>query len=122
MIAIRELHPGEWYSYNGNTGEVWRYMPRQKGYTGLTDIWIKVSLKPTHHGYPCIGFNGKSVPIHRVIWWIVRGKWPRMIDHKNRNKTDNRWVNIRLSNHKINNSNRGPSLPWGSDDKLNNNS
>ena len=42
----------------------------------------------------CLDYQGFSE--HRLAWFYVHGKWPAsQIDHKNRNKSDNRIKNLR---------------------------
>lgn len=50
-----------------------------------------------------IGFNGRQFKVHRVIWAIVHGEWPRYsIDHIDGNKLNNRISNLRDVPHEIN--------------------
>lgn len=64
-------------------------------------------------GYWKINVDGKSYRAHRLVWLYVFGKFPeKLIDHINRNKSDNRLINLRMvgysennQNHKINKRN-----------------
>lgn len=58
-------------------------------------------------GYRKIKILGRSYQIHRVIWLIVTGEWPQdEIDHINRVRDDNRWINLRQVSRKENANNR----------------
>lgn len=37
----------------------------------------------------------KCLTVHRVIWFIVKGYWPNVIDHVNGDRLDNRLCNLR---------------------------
>lgn len=55
---------------------------------------IAGTLHPT--GYINIIIDGKLYKAHRLIWLYHHGKWPsKLIDHINRNKSDNRIENLR---------------------------
>lgn len=41
----------------------------------------------------------KSMMAHRVIFLMVVGVWPEVIDHINGDGTDNRWSNLRSVSH-----------------------
>jgi len=45
-------------------------------------------------GYVVIGVDGCSYLAHRLAWLYVNGEWPKFIDHRNHNRTDNRISNL----------------------------
>lgn len=54
-----------------------------------------------------VKLHDKSYRIHRVIWAIVHGKWPKdQIDHINGDPSDNRIENLRVVSNRENCSNR----------------
>ena len=70
---------------------------------------LPLSIAGRQHpdGYIDIGLMYKSYKAHRLAWFYMTGKWPiNQIDHKNRVRNDNRWVNLREVTSKENNRNR----------------
>lgn len=58
----------------------------------LGDIAGNLSLE----GYWVLTLKGKKYQAHRVAWLIMTGQWPAaFIDHKNLDRADNRWANLR---------------------------
>lgn len=57
-------------------------------------------------GYYRVYVDGKRYLAHRVIYLMVHGYLPKMIDHKNRNKKDNRIDNLRPATRSLNMFNR----------------
>ncbi|EKE9051070.1 HNH endonuclease [Salmonella enterica] len=39
--------------------------------------------------------DARTYYVHRLIYWLVTGDWPEVLDHINRNKLDNRIENLR---------------------------
>lgn len=61
-------------------------------------------------GYLQVGIYSKKYPAHRVIWCWMTGSWPTHdIDHINRDRSDNRWKNLRSVTRSENNHNAGLS-------------
>jgi hypothetical protein len=85
------------WHYDPNTGALtWRTRPNGRVPAGSIAGKIQVRTKS--------GFYKKT----HVIWLWVKGYWPDFeIDHRNRNATDNRWVNLRRATVSQNNANKG---------------
>lgn len=61
-------------------------------------------------GYRQAMAEGKKHMLHRLAWLWVHGTWPEFdIDHKNRNRADNRIDNLRPATRSENNHNIGTS-------------
>lgn len=57
-------------------------------------------------GYRTLIFQGKQYLAHRVVWALVHGAWPGEIDHKDRDKSNNRINNLVDCSHYQNCLNR----------------
>ena len=56
----------------------------------------RVAAGKNKHGYITVQFNQKKYYAHRLAWLIATGSWPKgQIDHKNRDRSDNRLQNLR---------------------------
>jgi hypothetical protein len=59
-------------------------------------------------GYWVLTWQYKRYQAHRVAWFLMTGQWPPdFIDHRNLNRSDNRWANLRPATRQQNNANRG---------------
>lgn len=57
-------------------------------------------------GYVRVRVDNVLMRAHRVIFAMVTGKWPELdIDHEDRNRSNNRWLNLREANDEQNNAN-----------------
>lgn len=66
-------------------------------------------------GYVCIGVAGRLYLAHRLAWLWMTGEWPALsVDHINRVKGDDRWVNLRLATAAQNVANSGARRSSGS--------
>ncbi len=55
-----------------------------------------ITNKPKKDGYVYAFVEGKEYLLHRLAWLYMTGAWPKgMIDHKSRDRSDNRWHNLR---------------------------
>ena len=51
--------------------------------------------------------NGKERYVHRIVWKMMTGVDAVEVDHVNRNRSDNRWCNLRDVSHHRNTGNVG---------------
>jgi hypothetical protein len=62
---------------------------------------------PDSAGYLQIQIDGVNHHAHRLAVLHATGEWPRFtVDHKNGNKADNAWRNLRDVEHQVNSQNQ----------------
>lgn len=88
MISARRLR--EVLSYNRRTGIfVWRVALSPR-------VTIGSVAGNNTIGYIRIRIDGRSYRAHRLAWLYVTGRWPtNEIDHRNGERADNRFSNLR---------------------------
>lgn len=60
----------------------------------------------TDHGYSAIKIGYKKYGIHRVVWELLTGKTPIIIDHIDGNKSNNHILNLREVSQNTNAQNK----------------
>lgn len=106
--------------YDPETGRLtWRVreMPKRRG----SATWnVRYAGKEaftfvTRKGYRYGTVLNQRLMAHRVIWFMVHGRWPNQVDHINGDRQDNRLCNLREVDNRTNCRNRTQrrSLPLG---------
>lgn len=73
------------------------------------DLWYEInkySWVSNPYGYYQGLVDRKLVKIHQFVYQLVYGYVPKLIDHSNKNKSDNRIKNLIEKNHSENNHNK----------------
>lgn len=99
-------------SYDPYSGEfVWNAEARKAdGGRGMKRGGMKAGCV-AGTGYLVIHILGRQYKAHRVAWLMHYGAWPQgLIDHKNRNRLDNRIENLRDATYEINAENRSKPI------------
>jgi hypothetical protein len=99
LVAVERLR--EVLSYDADTG-IFRWR--------VTRGHVRAGLiaGTSTDRYIIIGVDGRDYRAHRLAWLYVHGRWPAVaLDHKNRNKHDNRLDNLREANKSLNSINTG---------------
>ena len=86
--------------YDPETGDFFWKSPRPK-------IQVGAKAGSLHYrGYINVCIDGKSYMGHRLAWFYMIGEWPsNQIDHINRNKSDNKFANLREATNGQNRAN-----------------
>ena len=58
-------------------------------------------------GYVTIKIDGRRYYAHRLAWFYVYGEWPKRLDHRDTDRSNNRISNLRLATLSQNGANRG---------------
>lgn len=97
----------------------WNYLRFILFYCPWTGLWTwkvdkgkrgkgKIAGTKDKDGYITISIGDKNFRTHRIAWYYMFGEWPeKQIDHKNRIRDDNRFINLRLATEDQNQSNSG---------------
>lgn len=82
--------------------EVLSYNPETGEFTWLVTLSRRAPLgtlagKPRKKGYPSISIDNNDYCAHILAWFYMTSSWPEgEVDHKNLNKNDTSWENLRL--------------------------
>jgi hypothetical protein len=100
MITKENLR--KYFIYNKESGELTRRVT-----VGNFDRWKKGTTVGTKDkdGYIVTHFDGKSQKVHRLIWVYLHGSISGIIDHIDRNPSNNRIENLRVVTKKTNSIN-----------------
>jgi hypothetical protein len=86
--------------YDPETGFLFWNAPRPRVKVGRRAGYLH------HRGYVYLEINGKHYAAHRLAWFYMTGTMPaKQIDHINRHRADNRFVNLREATHSENRAN-----------------
>ena len=86
--------------YDPDTGYWWRLGTWRKWRLGR-----RADTRVGSAGYRAVRIFKKQYLAHRLAWFYMTGKWPIRLDHKNLNKEDNSWNNLRECNQSQNGAN-----------------
>jgi len=100
--AMKQEDVKHWLWYQPATGVFrWRYGSHNR----KVKPW-DIAGRFDDKGYVNITLRGKTYKAHRLAWLYMTGHFPSsLLDHKNRNKSDNRFENLRQANKTQNNWN-----------------
>lgn len=100
MLTVERLH--DVLRYDPATGVfTWLISPAQNTRVGSV-------AGATSGGYRLIRVDGRRYKAHRLAWFYMTGEWPlSRIDHKDTNRGNNIWTNLRLATNSQNKANMG---------------
>lgn len=105
MHNLRHGRLRELLSYDSETG-IFTWLRNLKGGVRAGDAagYVNVGGK----GYILISVDGRMYTAHRLAWFYMTGVWPEcLIDHRDQDKTNNRWANLREASREQNMANSG---------------
>ena len=101
MLNVTQKDLLEMLSYDPDTGIlIWTH-PKSNAIKSGTPAGSLVTS-----GHLQMKINSQQVQVHRVIWCMLYGYWPDLVDHKDGNPLNNRKDNLRLASSAQNACNR----------------
>lgn len=100
----------ELFTLNADGTDLVRIKPARRTTVGA------VTVRYDRDGYRVVRVAGKQRFVHRIIYALHTGTLPKMLDHINGDKADNRLINLRPATHALNSQNvrpRNRELPMG---------
>jgi hypothetical protein len=90
----------ERFVYDPDTGVIARRNPRGRR-----------RINPPPAGkHQQVSIRRQAWSAHIIIWFMMTGQWPdKTVDHRDRDRTNNRWSNLRLATKFQQQGNRGVS-------------
>ncbi len=91
----------EYLDYDPKTGFLrWKKVPSNRVKVGA------VAGTRRKAGYLSVSLHCNNMLAHRLVWAYVTGEWPKSrIDHRNMDRADNRFENLRLTTNSQNMAN-----------------
>jgi hypothetical protein len=116
MPPIKPMPPRdviwELLSYDPQTGKFrWnerpmKYFEREQDHLTWNSKFAGApALDSRRSGYRYGSIFGENYTAHRVAWFYVTGEEPDEIDHKDGNRANNRFTNLRAADRKLNSNN-----------------
>lgn len=105
------------FAYDPESG-VLRWRERPCWHFNRTCVWRSWNMKYAGHvissidskGYIKVCIDRRSYRAHRIVWKIMTGNDPvDQLDHRDRNRANNSWVNLRQASNSENGCNRSVS-------------
>ena len=89
------------FRYNPETGRISKFLKCGSASARCPD-------NQTRNGYRYVEFKKQRIAAHRLAWLLYYGEWPDgILDHINRDKSDNRIANLRVATASENTHNVG---------------
>ena len=82
--------------YDKESGNFFRLVSVANMKSGL------VVAKPSKNGYLRMRIDGRLYYLHRLAWFYEHNEWPKVIDHRDGDKTNNKIFNLRPVNQSQN--------------------
>lgn len=103
MTELTQQQVRKLLDYDPVTGKVTHLVNRPPfGLAGEPAGWVN------SRGYFRVSIEGLDLPGHKVIWLWMTGTYPvGDIDHEDRNRSNNKWDNLRLATRSQNLTNQG---------------
>lgn len=107
--ALTQSYLREILHYDPDTGDFTWLVPRAQKKAGdkAGRLYVHKTSKERRWGYIEIGIDNKIYRAHRLAWLYMTGSWPEaLIDHKDGDRTNNRFSNLRECTVRQNAENR----------------
>jgi len=93
--------------------DLYYWFDKHRGYKLKNPYWKLKATWMERGGYVCCCINNKDYKFHRVVYYAYNQDWniedsskDNILDHIDRDKTNNHISNLRLSNKTLNNLNK----------------